>query len=55
MLYHLMVFIWLFIAVYLVTFACVVVRPIRVDDETFITAPDVEQDAELILENMNDQ
>ncbi|KAG2641112.1 hypothetical protein PVAP13_2KG161416 [Panicum virgatum] len=24
-------------------------------DETFITAPDVEQDAELIFENMNDQ
>ena len=37
------------------SFACIVVGPIRVDDETFITAPDVEQDAELIFENMNDQ
>ena len=37
------------------SFACIVVRPIRVDDEMFITAPDVEQDAELIFENMNDQ
>ncbi|KAG2648855.1 hypothetical protein PVAP13_1NG068350 [Panicum virgatum] len=25
------------------------------DDETFVTAPDVELDAELILESMNDQ
>jgi len=51
-----MVFIWLFIAVYLVFFfACTFFRPIRVDDEMFITAPDVEQDAELIFENMNDQ
>ena len=39
------------------SFACVAVRSIRVDDETFVTAPDVEPDAELILEleNMNDQ
>ena len=33
------------------SFACVAVRSIRVDDETFVTATD----AELILENMNDQ
>ena len=37
------------------SFACVVVRSIRVDDETFVTAPNAEQDAELVLENMNNQ
>ena len=37
------------------SFACVAVRSIRVDDETFVTAPDAEPDSELILENMNDQ
>ena len=44
----------LFHGVYLVVhcclfgcFACVVVRPIRIDDETFVTAPDTE----LLLES----
>ena len=32
-------------------FACVVLRPIRVDDKTFVIAPDAERDAELLLES----
>ena len=55
MLHHLIVFYLVVDCCLFGSFACAFVRPFRVDDETFVTAPDVELDAELILESMNDQ
>ena len=55
MLHHLKVFYLVVDCCLFGSFACAFVRPFRVDDETFVTAPDVELDAELILESMNDQ
>ena len=55
MLHHLIVFYLVVDCCLFGSFACIFVRPIHVDDETFVTAPDAERDAELILENMNDQ
>jgi len=55
MLYHLVALFW-FLLVFLAGFrACAFRSSFRVDDATFVTMPDVERDAELILENMNDQ
>ena len=51
MLHHLIVFYLVVDCCLFGSFACAFVRPFRVDDETFVTAPD----AELILESMNDQ
>ena len=55
MLHHLIVFYLVVDCCLFGSFACAFVRPFRVDDETFVTAPDAELDAELILESMNDQ
>ena len=55
MVYHIKVFILVVHCCLFGSFACAFVRPFRVDNETFVTAPDAELDAELILESMNDQ
>ena len=55
MLHHLIVFYLVVDCCLFGSFACAFVRPFRVDDETFVTAPDAELDAELILESMNDR
>ena len=55
MLHHLIVFYLVVDCCLFGSFACAFFRPIRVHDETFVTAPDAERNAELMLENIKDQ